>query len=75
MTYPPIHLPAGVEQQAIKTIDAMNERGFKHPRNITAQCKSIAIVILGKWNDADKRMIRCLTNRMVAHVMDSWEKA
>lgn len=70
MTHPPIHIPVVIEQQAIKTIDAMNARGLKHPCSLTSQCKQIAVVILAKWNIVDTKVQRALTNKMVYHCYD-----
>jgi len=71
-----IHPPTILEQQAIRTIDAMTTRGLTHPHKVTSTCRSIAItiIILSKWNEGDKKAIatltRMLTNRMVAHAYE-----
>jgi hypothetical protein len=71
--HPPT-IPAAIEQQAIQTIDAMAARGLTHPHKVTSTCRSIAIVVLSKWNEGDKKAIatltRMLTNRMVAHAYE-----
>lgn len=63
-------IPPAIEQQAFSTIDAMRERGFNQPNKLTITCKQVATVILAKWDNADHKWIRTLTNRMVAHVYE-----
>lgn len=64
------HIPLAVEQQAMTTITAMVERGLDHPERLRHTCKSIALVILSKWNIADKKMMRILTNMMINKAYD-----
>lgn len=64
-------IPPAIEQQAISTIDAMNARGMKHPASLTSTCRQVAVVILAKWNESDKKLVRILTNRMVCHCYDA----
>ena len=63
-------IPAAIEHQAIITITAMTERGLKDPQHLPATCRSIAMVILSKWDSADKKMIRTLTNIMINKAHD-----
>lgn len=69
-----ISIPAGIEQQAVNTITAMTERGLKEPQRLPATCRSIAVVLLSKWDSADKRMIRHLTNIMINKAHDVTER-
>jgi hypothetical protein len=59
-------IPAAIVQQAETTIAAMTERGLKDPHKLTSTCRSIAVVLVAKWDSADKKAIRILTNIMVA---------
>jgi hypothetical protein len=68
------HIPAAIEQQALTTITAMTERGLKEPQKLPYTCRSIAMVILSKWDNADKKMIRHLTNIMINKAHDVTER-
>jgi hypothetical protein len=64
------HIPAAIEQQALTTITAMTERGLKEPERLHYTCRSIAKVLLAKWDSADRKMLRTLTNIMIIKAQD-----
>lgn len=64
--YPPIHIPAGAEYNASMVLSHMLDRGLKAPAKLTQTCRGIASVVLAKFDVADKRILRCLTNRLVS---------
>lgn len=70
MHLPPPTIPVVIEQQAFTTIEAMSHRGFKNIQAVPSTCRQVAVVVLAKWNEADKRMVRHLTNKMIAHLYD-----
>lgn len=60
-------IPPGVEYNATLSLDAMIRRGLTYPEKLTSTCKQVASVMLKKADIADRKAVRMLTNRLVAH--------
>lgn len=58
-------IPLLAEHNAQAALSCMLDRGLKAPHKLTDTCKQIATVTLAKLDNVDKRMVRCLTNRLV----------
>jgi len=65
-----LEIPPGIEAQASTTITAMTQRGLREPCKLTALCRTVASVTLAKADIIDKRMVRCLTNRLICKAHD-----
>lgn len=64
-------IPKGIIYLAITSLVAMSERETFKVRNLTNTCKQIAAVTCKKLDITDRRMMRCLTNRLVSYAHEN----